>query len=210
MKEQNIEQAITPLRLIFWGGILCVLDLCFSVRVHGRGMEIDILNDVLGAALIVVGVFRLRTIPVNHAYLKVMVFVQVGAYLHLLDAIYDVAIGPVPPMIALAEYLAGIVILLGIVAFCVAMRWFCNEARLPEAARSWWVTMILFVSIYFVPLSIVFTWSAFAIVSGKSYSYQPDIGMFTLLVIGVFFIPLIHLFVSTSRMKRAAEALVTH
>lgn len=205
MNEHGVKQAIIPLRLIFWGGLLCIFDFTFSQTTNGRGFKFDVLNDALGTILIAVGVFQLSALPVQDRYGTVMKFVQVVSVLAVLDAIRDHFIMPLPPVVHFALNLFGLVTLAAIVAFCVAMRWFCEEAHLLEASRSWSVTTVLFVVIYLVPLGLLYVLTAVAIASGTSFNL--NLGPVGLLLLPVFAIPLIHLFVSTSRMKRAAEAV---
>jgi hypothetical protein len=63
---------------------------------------------------------------------------------------------------------------------------------------------LLFVLIYLVPLGSFYLLSMAAAVTGRSFNF--DLGPAGLLVLPVFAVPLVHLFVSTSRMRRAAEA----
>jgi hypothetical protein len=91
-----------------------------------------------------------------------------------------------------------------VIAFCVAMRWFCEAASLREASQSWRTTTALFVVIYAVPLGLLYVAGAVATASNHPLNF--NLGPLGLLVLPVFAVPLIHLFVSTSRMKRAAEA----
>lgn len=205
MNEHAVKKAITPLRMIFWGGLICIFDLTFSQTTNGRGFKIDILNDALGAILIAVGVFRLGAISVHDRYAAVLKFVQVVSVLAVLDAVRDHFLVPLAPVVQFALNLFGLVRLVAIVAFCVAMRWFCEEARLLPASRSWSVTTVLFVAIYLVPLGLFHAVATLALVSGTSFNIQ--LGPAGLLLLPIFTIPLIHLFVSTSRMKRAAEAV---
>jgi hypothetical protein len=39
MNAQSVQSAITPLRMIFWGGLLCIFDLTFTQTrfLHFRG-----------------------------------------------------------------------------------------------------------------------------------------------------------------------------
>jgi hypothetical protein len=205
MNEQAVKQAITPLRMIFWGGLLCIFDFTFSQTTNGQGFKFDILNDAVGTILIAVGVFRLSAAAVHRRYATIMKFVQVVSVLAVLDAIRDHFIMPLPPAVHFVLNLFGLVTLVAIVTFCVAMRWFCEEAHLPEASRSWSVTTVLFVVIYVLPLGLLYVITALAIASRTSFNI--DLGPAGLLLLPVFAIPLIHLFVSTSRMKRAAEAV---
>jgi hypothetical protein len=190
--------------MIFWGGLLCVFDISFSQTTNGNGFTFDILNDALGTILIAVGVFRLAAIGVHSRYTNVMGFVQIVSILAVLNAIRAQFITPLPDAVQIALNLFAVITLVAIVAFCVAMRWFSEEADLPEATRSWSVTVTLFVVIYLVPLGSLYIMGAVAIASGTTFNIE--LGPAGLLLLAVFAIPLIHLFVSTSRMKRAAEA----
>lgn len=205
MDEHFVKQAVTPLRLIFWGGLLCIFDFTFSQTTNGQGFKFDILNDAVGTILIAVGVFRLAEIPVHSRYATVMKFLRVVSVLAVLEAILDHFIISLPLAFYFALNLFGLVTLAAIVAFCVAMRWFCVAAHLGQAARSWNVTTALFVVIYVIPLGLFYLAAAAAIVTGKSFNI--DLGPAGLILLPVFAIPLVHLFISTSRMKRGAETL---
>ena len=45
MNEHTVERAITPLRLIFWGGLLCYLRFTLSETTNGRGFKLDVFDD---------------------------------------------------------------------------------------------------------------------------------------------------------------------
>lgn len=205
MNVSVIKQAITPLRVIFWGGLLCIFDLNFSSTTNGQGFKFDILNDAVGAVLIAVGVFRLSAASVSSRYATVMQFVKVVSVLAVLNAIFDHFIMPLQQAVYFVLNVYGVVALVAIVAFCVAMRWFCQEADLRNSARSWRVTTALFVVIYLIPLGLLYVVMALAIATRRSFSI--DLGPTGLLLLPVFAVPLIHLFVSTSRMSREAESL---
>jgi hypothetical protein len=213
MNAQVVERAVTPLRLVFWGGLLCLLDVAFTSTTNGRGFRIDVLNDAVGALLVAVGVFRLRAAPVHDRYALAMTFVLAVSGLSVLDAVRSHFVLPLAPPVLTALTVLGFLELVAIVTFCAALRWFCLEARLREAARSWSVTLALFGAIYFVPLGVLHAFWIVAIASGESIPVGIAIvGLLppllaVLLLLPLFALPLIHLFVSTSRTKRAAKAL---
>jgi hypothetical protein len=184
MYESSIKRAIIPLRMIFWGGLLCIFDFTLYQTTtynyvhisYTEGFKFDILSDALGAFLIAVAVFRLATIPVHDRYAKVMKLLKIVSVLAVLDAIRDHFIIPLPEEFQLTLKLFNLITLIATVTFCVAMRWLCEEAQLHKAAQSWRLTTALFIIFgvagFLLPLSLV--------------------------------IPFIHLFISTSRMKHAA------
>ena len=202
-QSRVITQAITPLRMIFWGGLLCLFDLSFTQTSNGTGFKFDILNDAVGVVMITVGVFRLSSLPVHAKFETAMSFVKVVAVLSILDAICDHVITPLPAPVQLILQLFGIATLAAMITFCVAMRWLSNVARLPHSEASWRTTTNLFVFIYAIPLGLIHLLGMAAIASGTSFNL--NVGPLGLLLLPIFAIPIIHLFVSTSRMQREAE-----
>jgi hypothetical protein len=204
VQRHPISRAVAPLRCVFWGGLICVFDITYSVWSGGRGFRIDVLDDAVGALLIAVGVFRLGALPVDGRYVAAMVFVRLVAFLAVLDEIRaHVAVQVSTPEFFLL-HVFGFVSMLAIVVFARAMRRLCEIHRLHDAASSWSVTTILFVIVYLLPLGLFYGLGAVAIAAGESF--RVDLGPAGLVAMPVFAIPLIHLFVSTSRMKRAALA----
>jgi hypothetical protein len=204
VQRHPISRAVAPLRCVFWGGLICVFDITYSVWSGGRGFRIDVLDDAVGALLIAVGVFRLGALPVDGRYVAAMVFVRLVAFLAVLDEIRaHVAVQVSTPEFFLL-HVFGVVSMLAIVVFARAMRRLCEIHRLHDAASSWSVTTILFVIVYLLPLGLFYGLGAVAIAAGESF--RVDLGPAGLVAMPVFAIPLIHLFVSTSRMKRAALA----
>jgi len=199
----EIRQAITPLRLVFWGGLLCLFDITFSETHNGEGFKFDILNDTLGAILITVGVFRLAAIRVDRPYASWLALVQAMSVVLIIDTIRDHFIVQMPQVVVLLGLAVSLAYLAAILAFCWCMRRLCLAAALARAADSWRVTIILFVVIFVAPLGLFYLAAIVAIVTESSFHI--NLGPAGLLLLPVLAIPIIHLFVSTSRMKRAAE-----
>jgi hypothetical protein len=200
----DVKQMVPPLRAIFWGGMLCVLDLWFSSTTNGVGFRFDILNDFVGMLLITWGVFRLSKLWVNQQYATVMTLVQIAAIIGCVDALQAHFIYDAPPVVSAVLSLAGLAQLAATILFCFAMQWLSTAARLTNAASSWRTTTILFVVIYAIPGGLVYAGSLIALVADTHFNL--DIGPAALLLIPVFLVPVIHLFVSTSRMQREAES----
>lgn len=199
-----VWQTVTPLRMIFWGGLLLIFDITFTTTTNGHGFKFDILNDAVGAVLIAIGVSRLGAIRVDGRYASALQFVWIVAVVAVLDEIRDHFVMPLPPAVSFALTVFGLVKLAAVIAFCLAMRWFCEAAGIGNAGRSWNVTTWLFVLIYALPLGFFYLAALAAIAGNKSFNI--NLGPGGLLLLPVFAVPLIHLFVSTSRMAREAEA----
>jgi len=194
VQARDIRKVITPLRLVFWGGIICVFDFRFN--------GFDIVNDVLGAILIACGVFGLGDFRIPGRYRSAMLFVKIVSILAVAEAINAHVRYQIPRPAAFLLHLYGIAKMLATVVFCLAMRWLCTAAGLTKSERSWKTTTVLFALIYLAPFGLFHIVWIVCLITGKSFHF--NIGPAILLVLIVFFAPLVHLFVSTSRMQREA------
>jgi hypothetical protein len=201
----TVRQITSPLGLIFWGGLICVFDFKVSQTVNGEGWTFDIVNDLVGMLMITRGVFQLAKIDLHDRYRKAMSFVRVVAILSCIEAFHGHFIYDTPTPTVLFFTVLGVAAMIATVVFCVSMRWLSQEANLVRSAISWKMTTLLFVVIYLIPLGLFYCASTIAIVTETSFNI--DLGPAGLFLIPVFFIPLIHLFVSTSRMKSDAATL---
>jgi hypothetical protein len=204
MDDRNSRDAILPLRLIFWGGLLWIFDLAVSTTTNGRGFRFDLLNDAVGTGFIAWSVVRLRRIPVDPAYASGMTFVAVMAVIAVGKALFGHIVAPWPMPVTALLATIGLVTLVALIVFIRSMMRLCEHAGLSVAARSWKLTSLLFLFVYVVPLGLLYAATLIAVLSDETFSF--DLGPAALLVVVVFVIPIVHLFVSTSRMRGALEA----
>ena len=199
MTLNDVKRTVVPLTLIFWGALICIVDITIS----SGGFKFDFLNDVVGMIMITVGVFKLGDIEVHPRYASALSFAKIMAVVGIVLAILDHFVFRCPGPLSLLLLLLGMLQLVAIIVFCVAMRWFCDEAGLQRSSGSWRTTTILFVVIYVVPLGLFYIAGGVAILTGESFNI--DLGPAGLLLVPIFFIPIIHLLVSSRRMIRDAE-----
>ena len=117
---QRMPAIISALHLIFWGGLIVVID----IRIN----RFDIVNDVIGAFIIAAGVFRLADLPVDRTYATQMSYVRVTSVVFVVHCIVVDLLGleatgglqVILSLAALAEFAA-------IVVFCLAMRRLSNS-----------------------------------------------------------------------------------
>ncbi|XTP35521.1 YncE family protein [Mycobacterium sp. TJFP1] len=200
----DIKSAISPLRWIFWGALICLVDLTYSQTVDGDGWKFDFANDAAGTLMILWGTTRLAKFRVNDRYRAAMGFVTIAAVLSLLDAIHGHFIYDTAAAVALFFALVGVAAMIATAVFCVAMRWLSEAAGLARSAKSWKTTTWLFVIIYLIPLGLLYCASAVAIALRSPFNI--DLGPTGLLLVPVFCVPLIHFFISTNRMKADAQS----
>ena len=150
----SITRAVTPLRMVFWGGILCVFDLTFSstTSVGGQprsGFRFDLLNDFAGMLLITVGVFRLSEFAVDAAFRSAMRFVFVCCVLNCPVAFMEHFVFPSPAPLSGLLHLLGLASLGATVVFCSSMHRLSVAFALHQSASSWLTTLCRFVRIAF-------------------------------------------------------------
>jgi hypothetical protein len=201
-RRASLAATITPLRLIFWGSLLCLIDINFSQTVNGRGFKFDLLDDFIGMTLITVGVFRFGRFTPSHSYAKSMAFIKVVAVVSTFKALIDHVAFDAPDVWSFAWTFFGIAEIAAIVLFCSNMHLLCRVLELEWPARSWRTTTTLFACIYAVPLGFFYVACLISLPLGRSFSV--NLGPLGLLLIPVFAIPIFHFFASTSRMARSA------
>jgi len=203
---QRMPAIISALHLIFWGGLIVVID----IRIN----RFDIVNDVIGAFIIAAGVFRLADLPVDRTYATQMSYVRVTSVVFVVHCIVVDLLGleatgglqVILSLAALAEFAA-------IVVFCLAMRRLSNSAGLASSAYSWRTTTLLFLIVYAPAMCFGVAAGLYAAATGARFT--PNVTphsfgamlMLVVVVLVIFAIPVVHLFVSTSRMAREAEQL---
>lgn len=193
---------LAPLRGIFWGAVFCLFDFTISETSGSDGWRFDFINDFAGMLMIAWAVFRLSAVEVDARYRIALGFVKIVAVCGCVVALHRHLIYDVPPLISVLEGLYGFLSMAATVVFSVAMQWLSRHGGLARSEQSWRFTTLLFIVIYLLPLGLFHLASLAAVLTGESFHI--DLGPAGLLVLPVFFIPLVHFFISTSRMRDEA------
>jgi hypothetical protein len=182
--------------------MLCLFHFTFSSTSGGEGWRFDILNDFVGMLTITWATFRLAAIEIDERYRIALSFVKFVAVAGCLVALHEHRIHDVPALVSLLVDLQGFLAMMATVIFCVAMQWLSRHGGLEDSERSWRFTTMLFIFIYLLPIGLLHLASIVATMTGSRFHF--DLGPAGLLLLPVFFIPLGHFFVSTSRMRNEA------
>jgi len=149
------SKIITPLRLIFWGSLICAIQNNFG--------EYNFIPAFIGLAMVSRGVFSLSRIPVSKPY---RILMRVVVFFSILFAVASLAIGmlslfiPIlknPPngfLIALVLFIC-LVYVLCVVFFCRCMLAYCTIAQWENACHSWKFSMRLFTFGVLLPLAVL-------------------------------------------------------
>lgn len=204
----SIADAVKPLRMIFWGGLLCVLDFTFSSTssINGRvatGFRFDILNDFVGMVLITIAIDRLSAFAMDSSYRTAMKFVYSCCLFNCVKALADHFVFRTPLVLGILSHLLGLATLAATVVFCKSMKRLAYEHGLHRSTASWAKTLLLIVTIWVVPLGLFYSVALLAMLTGQSFHF--DIGIFVIPVLFILCMPLVHLFISTSRMRDEAR-----
>ena len=225
------ERVIVPCRLIFWGIIICTLDL----KLNG----FDIINNFVGMLMILYGVAALYSVPISRRYRQWMAFPLVLVIFITLASFYGDVVLPFCPtlqpppneIIFAMFFLAAFISPVSIIVFCRCMRDYCTVMTWERARASWGYSerlitygilipfAVLAIPIFFFLNTLKFSYigSLQPSVSGvQSYvdfgyyraSIDETLGYTNLILFVVIFLvawALIHFLMSLSRMIYAAQ-----
>ena len=192
------DEADRALGKIFWGTLLCVLDLSISSESNGFGFKFDFLNDVVGAVLIASGISELRPVLKNPDYSAIIGFCYPPALLGIISAILEHFIVPWPAPLKLVAVGFSFWCSVAIFRFCLAMQLLCEAASLLDAAASWRFSRSFYLVLVLIPKTFFEFWNSLAIVTGQSWNV--DIGPLAFAFL-ILFLPIIHILLSIARTR---------
>jgi len=131
------ERVIVPCRLIFWGIIICLLDINLG--------NFDTINDFVGMLMLLYGVAALYAVPISHQYRQWMAFPLILTIFGTLFSFFGDVVLPLsstlqtPPnkiilaLFILVEYLE----IMSIIVFCRCMGDYCMVMNWERVRTSW-------------------------------------------------------------------------
>lgn len=167
------------------------------------GFRFDFLNDFVGMLLITFGVSKLSAFVIDSSYRSSMRFIFVCSILNCIEAFMEHFVFRSPVILDILSNLLGIATLVATVLFCSSMYKLSSTYTLQQSAASWLTTRLLVVVLWVIPLGVLHLIGLGSLITGSSFHL--NIGVWAIPVLIVVLIPLVHLFISTSRMRREAE-----
>jgi len=211
--EQSILRSVRPLRMIFFGTLLLVIDVYVSWTVNRQGIRIDFLNDTAAWVLLAFAACSLARFAVDGTFGARMAVVKIVAIIALIDSTFEFFIIPLPWPIELARHLVSLAAVVAAVLFCTAMRQLSAARALVRSEPRWRVTGALFLLLYLIPDAVAFAviWiSWFSVDEGRRVRIQAEgmgvlIGVAAIIVlIALALVPLVWFLISTHGMAREA------
>ncbi|MGL6196478.1 MAG: hypothetical protein ACRC2T_16815 [Thermoguttaceae bacterium] len=155
ISNEYIRKTITALRLVFWGFIICIVD----VKVNG----FDLLNDFFGVIMILCGVIKISKIPVSDNYTKQMFFPVCISWIAIFQVFYDEIVLPLNPSFSIPPNPVVLVVtavyflcyIWSLVVLCRCMTEYCELLQWRRAVISWCFSRSLLKNIVFIPALVL-------------------------------------------------------
>lgn len=199
VQRRVLERATSSARLISLGFLLWTLDIRIAVHLGGSSWSWDLLNDALGMVLCTLGLLALASLNSEPRFRGTMAALSLvcafAALLALLESLRPRTVEDLAPAVPILRWIgAG-----AIAAFCVTVSRFCRAEAAETAAQSWILTLVLFY--------LATTGAPIVLEIATPSTARPDMPLghplaTTLLVGALQCVPVVHSFVSTSRMRR--------
>lgn len=201
----NIQPSlIRPLRAIFWGAVIGILDFNITVQRADVQYRFDLINDTLGMVLIAWAVLQIMQINLDHQFRRRMRFVSLVAILAVLDTARSYVIMEYPPIVSLLFAAFELIALIAVWVFCNAMGQVSSTLQLSDAEQSWRTTRWLCLLIFTPPAAIGGMINVYRMITGITFTV--DLGPLALITVPIFAIPLIAFFIATTTMMRQVRA----
>lgn len=204
------QQTSGALHCVFFGGLLCLLDITHSsisvFRGQTNGWRFDFLSDTLGVILILYAISTLHRVRLRTNYQGYLQFVSIVAFLSLIDTIHTHWIYERHELVRAMTTILSLARLAAVMAFCTAMVTLARFVGGDAAARSFRITRRLFAVLYVAPLAVLYM-VGLAAIAGAKVSFHWT-GWWVNGILVVFALPLFHFFVSTRRLKFSMERAV--
>ena len=157
----------------------------------------------LGCFSLQSGLAKLSAFAIDQSFRFRMRFVFICAVLNCVEAFFGHFIFESPMIFDVLSNILGLASLCAIVIFCTSMHRLSSAFALTRSAKSWLTTRLFVIILWVIPFGLLYVVGLGATLTGQSIHW--DMGILFIPVLIVFVIPLIHLFISTSRMRHEAE-----
>lgn len=196
---RDASEMVNPLRMVFWGVLVIALD--FHLTWPG-GFRLDLINDVVGAILVLRGVIGLRSQAIGDSWMKSMGFVEVIAWITVVGAVIDHFVLELPAPLLSIGLVVGFLKMLAVLVFCRAMREVCEMYGFERSVLSWRLSSALYLWLYILPMSLLGI--GFMISALQDGPRQWNSPLAILLVVPPL-AAVIHVLISLYRMTNAAR-----
>jgi hypothetical protein len=217
VKVATVLKAVGPLRMIFWGALLLALHLDIERDFGGVRLSFGFLRETVGTVLIAIAAIWLARLSLPRACRIAIAFVAAVASTAVIAKVGG-ALGFHAPAEATLQPLLRLAELTSAVALLWSLWRIARAAGLQRSARSWRTTALLFAILFVFPLGVFFVASLGFILGlatlsrWNRFEYQADapgwVIWAALASFAIMMTPVVHFFISTSRMIREARAAV--
>lgn len=196
------------LNYIFWGLFIIIFDLTFSSTVNGSGIKIDILNDLIGASLVFIGIRYLLKLNIpNSKYYKHIKIAFYAASISIFLGFIDFIIFQEPFEFILLNLALTLFVTYGSIEFCKAMSILVNSTENFILQKEWKTASLLVLCFNFIP-QVLFTTSNLLEISGSNFQINLfSIPYITIIFFIIQFIPQLYILWLLHKTKRTIKQL---
>lgn len=187
--------------MMFWGGLLLVVDVPVTMGSGSDGVPVDVVHDFAGMLLIAPAVLRVGLLNLPPGHGRVLSLVLAVSLVSTGLALADPWLRPETGAVAVVRHAYLLVEPWAAVLFCLTLGRLCNRAGLEAPATSWKRTAIHVAVLLALPLAGLHGMHLLSSVTGKRYGV--GYGAAHPLVIAVFAFPVFHFLFSTVRLSRS-------
>lgn len=195
-----LHRADLPLKQIFWGILLVLLDFSLTLNSGGSGVSCDILHDVIGYLLISVGAGSLARIVPTGPQQKRLVLCQFIAILSIPFAILNSFIFERLPLISAMESAMSLAQLIGLCVFSHSL-WVLAAQRQMRVTKLLQVATALLVVCSLLPLGMFYLMGTVVSLTGQTFTRDLTAVVVVAMLV-LMLAPTIVLLVAISRMRR--------
>jgi hypothetical protein len=200
-----LKETIVPLRLIFWGTLIVVID--FNIN------SFDLINDFIGMVMITAALGKLCRLPVSKLYHTEMfwnyVISFVATIIDFFGEIITLTIQPITiSSFTILGFVSELVLLFCLwrcLSFCRCMEEICESKNLSRCSESWQYSRSLIAYGMIVPFISFFLFLYTTEILNIQNQVKEISIVLMFLVVGLFVWGIIHFLMSVSRMINAVS-----
>ncbi|WP_299678620.1 hypothetical protein [uncultured Dokdonia sp.] len=177
---------------ILVGSICIIIDVSISNATNGKGLNLDFINDFLGASLIFVGVryLLINTTSTSQQYYSYLKTALYTASISIYFGALDFFVFPQPSWFIILNMFLQLFVIYGAITFCKAMFILTDHAEDFENRNRWKTAQSLIIYLTFIPYTLILINSIFELT--ESNTYIDLSARWTLYIIHLLSIPFVY------------------
>lgn len=174
-----MKDHIKNINFIFWGVIIIMIDFSYSWTSYGKGYKFDLFNDFFGSIMLLIGIWGLSKIRIQHkAYILTMKVCLTASFVQIFLAFSDFYVYNITQHVESVLNIINLIIDFSLVLFSTAMIILSQKAELTKSLKHWTNTKNLLFWIHFLPFAILTVISEImTLIRGYRFNWDVEFGL---------------------------------